>query len=99
MNDLIRDLRFSVRMLLKNPMFTIAAVTTLALGIGLNAATFSAVHGLLLSPLPGTEDPDELALIYRQWPGIEFGSNSVPHYQDVRDRTTDVFENVSSWYF
>jgi predicted permease len=99
MNDLIQDLRFSVRMLVKNPMFTVAAVTTLALGIGLNAATFSAVHGLLLSPLPGTEDPDELVLVYRQWPGIEFGSNSVPHYQDMRDRTTDVFENVSSWYF
>ncbi len=99
MHDIIRDLRFSVRMLLKNPMFTVAAVTTLALGIGLNAATFSAVHGLLLSPLPGTEDPDELVLIYREWPGIEYGSVSVPHYQDVRDRTPDVFENVSSWYF
>ena len=99
MNDIIQDLRFSVRMLLKNPMFTIAAVTTLALGIGLNAATFSAVHGLLLSPLPGTEDPDELVQIYRQWPGIEYGSVSVPHYQDLRDRTTDVFDNVSSWYF
>lgn len=99
MNDIIRDLRFSVRMLLKNPMFTLAAVTTLALGIGLNAATFSAVHGLLLSPLPGTEDPDELVQLYREWPGIEFGSNSVPHYQDLRERTSDVFENVSSWYF
>lgn len=99
MNDLVQDLRFSVRMLLKNPMFTVAAVTTLALGIGLNAATFSAVHGLLLSPLPGTEDPDELVLVYREWPGIEFGSNSVPHYQDMRDRTEDVFENVSSWFF
>lgn len=99
MNDIVRDLRFSVRMLLKNPMFTIAAVTTLALGIGLNAATFSAVHGILLRPLQGAEDTEELVQLYRSWPGIEFGSNSVPHYQDIRDRTTGVFENVSAWYF
>ncbi|KPJ83855.1 MAG: hypothetical protein AMS19_02950 [Gemmatimonas sp. SG8_23] len=98
MNDILRDLRFSVRMLLKNPMFTIAAVTTLALGIGLNAATFSTVYGLLLSPLPGTEDPDELVQIYREWPGIEYGSVSVPHYQDIRDRTEGVFDDVASWY-
>ncbi len=98
-NDVFRDLRFSLHMLVKNPMFTVAAVVTLALGIGLNAATFSAVHGVLLRPLPGTEDPDELVQIYREWAGIEFGSNSVPHYQDVRDRTSDVFENVASWYF
>ncbi|MDX1493604.1 MAG: ABC transporter permease [Longimicrobiales bacterium] len=99
MNDILRDLRFSIHMLLKNPMFTVAAVATLALGIGLNAATFSAVHGILLRPLPGAEDPEELVQIYRRWPGIEYGSNSVPHYQDVRDRTDDVFENVASWYF
>jgi predicted permease len=98
MGDVMRDLRFSLRMLLKNPMFTVAAVTTLALGIGLNAATFSAVYGLLLSPLPGADEPDELVQIYRAWPGIEYGSVSVPHYQDLRDRTGDVFENVASWY-
>lgn len=99
MSDLIDDLRFSARMLLKNPMFTFAAVTTLALGIGLNAATFSAVHGILLRPLPGTEAPEELVQIYREWPGIEFGSVSIPHYQDLRDRTGDAFESVAAWHF
>ena len=99
MNDLLRDLQFSVRMLLKNPAFTIAAVSTLALGIGLNAATFSAVHGILLRPLPGTDDPQELVQVYREWPGIEFGSVSIPHYQDMRDRTSDVFESFSTWFF
>lgn len=98
-NDVLRDLRFSFHMLVKNPLFTVAAVATLALGIGLNAATFSAVHGILLRPLPGAEDPDELVQVYREWAGIEFGSNSVPHYQDVRDRTEDVFENVAAWFF
>lgn len=99
MGDFIRDLKYSVRMLTKNPMFTVAAVVTLALGIGLNAATFSAVHGILLAPLGGVEEPEELVQIYREWPGIEWGSNSIPHYQDMRDRSGDVFENVASWYF
>ena len=63
MNDVIRDLRYSARMLVKNPVFTIAAVLTLALGIGLNAATFSAVHGILLRPLGGADSPEELVQI------------------------------------
>jgi predicted permease len=99
MNDLMHDLRFSVRMLLKNPMFTVAAVVTLALGIGLNAATFSAVRGILLRPLSGAASPEELVQIYRVWPGITYGSNSIPHYQDVRDRSAEVFESVASWTF
>lgn len=99
MGDFLRDVRFSARMLIKNPMFTVAAVTTLALGIGLNAATFSAVHGILMRPLPGAENPEELVQLYREYPGIEFGSNSIPHYQDIRDRSGEVFENVAAYYF
>jgi predicted permease len=86
-------------MLVKNPVFTLAAIGTLALGIGLNATTFSAIHGILLQPLPGAEDPDELVQMYRVWGGIEFGSNSIPHYQDVRDRTGDIYEDVAAWTF
>jgi len=99
MNDLIQDLRYALRMLVKNPVFTSAAVVTLALGIGLNAATFSAVNGLLLRPLPGARDPDRLVQLYRAWPGMEYGSNSIPHYQDLRDRTGDAFESVAAYNF
>lgn len=99
MRDLLHDLRFGARLLVKNPMFTIAAVTTLALGIGLNAATFSVVRGILLAPLPGAESPEDLVQVYRQWPGIEYGSNSIPHYQDIRDRSGEVFESVAAWNF
>ncbi len=99
MGDFVRDLKYSGRMLIKNPVFTIAAVTTLALGIGMNAATFSAVSGVLLRPLAGTESPEELVQLYREWPGIEWGSNSVPHYQDLRDRSGDAFDNMALWSF
>lgn len=99
MGDVIRDLQYGLRMLVKNPLFTAAAVLTLALGIGLNAATFSAVDGILLRPLAGAEDPEELVQLYRHWPGMEYGSTSIPHFQDLRDRTGEVFENVAAWNF
>ena len=99
MNDVLQDLRYSLRMLVKSPVFTVAAVLTLALGIGLNTATYSAVRSILLRPLPGAERPEELVQIYRQWPGMDYGSISIPHYQDLRDRTQGVFESVAASYF
>jgi predicted permease len=95
-----QDLRFAGRMLVKSPLFTGIVVVTLALGIGLNTAVFAAVEALLLRPLPGVRATSELVQVYRTWPGPElYGSNSVPHFWDVRARSKEVFSGAASWSF
>jgi predicted permease len=64
-----RDLRFGVRMLLKNPGFTIIAAVTLALGIGANTAIFIVIDRVLLQPLPYPH-PEELVAVRHTAPGL-----------------------------
>jgi predicted permease len=67
-DNLARDVRYSVRGLGRNPLFTLIAVVTLAIGIGANTAVFSVVDGVLLKPLP-YPNADELVSIWHDAPG------------------------------
>jgi hypothetical protein len=94
------DLKYAWRMVVKSPLFTTIVVLTLALGIGLNTAVYAAVEALILRPLPGTSAPSELVQIYRTYPGgQDYGSNSVPHYLDIRNGSEDVLSGTAIWGF
>jgi len=81
MDTLIKDLRYGMRGLVKQPGFTAVAVLSIALGIGVNITIFSFVNAALFRPLPFSE-PDRLA---RVWDG---NSVSYPDYIAYRDGTT-----------
>jgi putative ABC transport system permease protein len=93
MGTLIQDIRFGVRMLSKNPGFTIIAVLTLSLGIGANTAIFSVVNAVLLRDLPF---PDS-ARIVTLWEnnlvdGLERDDVSPGNFIDWRERQTSFQE-------
>ena len=77
MDNLISDLRFAARALVRNPAFTLVAVASLALGIGVNVVIFSVVNAVLEKPIGGVRDPERLVRVYR-------GSHSPLAYQDYR---------------
>ncbi len=64
MSTLGQDLRYSLRALLRSPVFTLAAILTLAIGVAANTANFSVVNAFLLRPLP-FDEPDELVHLFR----------------------------------
>jgi predicted permease len=97
MDRLRQDLVVSARRLRKAPGFTIAAVVTLALGIGANTAIFSAVNALLLRPLP-VDHPENLAFINVRGAKQEFPTLSYPNYKDYRDRN-NVFTGLACYRF
>ena len=95
MSTLIQDLRYGVRILLKQPGFTLVAVITLALGIGANTAIFSLVNSILLRPLP-FRDPDRIVRLIQASPklGLPTWGVSQAGYAAYREQNRS-FESIA----
>ena len=61
----MQDLKYALRVIRKNPVFSAVAIFTLALGIGANTAIYTVVEAVLLEPLP-FEEPEELVLLWTE---------------------------------
>jgi putative ABC transport system permease protein len=90
----LRDAKYALRGLRRDPLFTSAAILALALGIGVTTAIFSLVHGVLMRPLPYPES-HELQRIWLNNPsqGIEKDYTSYPNFLAWRERSR-AFENI-----
>jgi predicted permease len=97
MTSFTSDLRFALRGLRRNPVFSTVAILSLALGIGANTAIFTLIDQIVLRKLP-VKNPDELVMLYQEGPhnGSNMGSrmHSYPIYRDYQQRAEPLSEVV-----
>ncbi len=82
-----RDLRYSLRSLLRSPGFTITAVLLVTIGIGANAAIFTLADFVLVRPLPFPE-PDRLVKVWEKQTGYSFMELSPANYRDLKEASS-----------
>ena len=87
-SDARRDLVHAARLLRRNPILTITATLSLAIGIGANTTIFTVANALLLQPAAGVAEPSRLVDIGSSRGGVGFGPISYPNYLDIRQRAT-----------
>src|SRR5438876_12219274 len=93
--NLLRDVRYGLRILVRTPAYATAALAVMSLGIGASTAVFTVVRAVLIQPLPYRE-PNRLVLFradapgYQRYPGITGNE-----FHALRDRT-DLFEDVAA---
>jgi putative ABC transport system permease protein len=94
MRTLRQNARYSIRLLRKNPGFTLVAAITLALGIGANTAIFSVIYAVLLAPMP-YPNPDQLVMV---WSKIQDNRNSVAagDFLDWK-KQNKTFQDINAW--
>src|SRR5216683_923114 len=99
MATLWQDLSYGFRIAIRNPIFSLVVVLTLALGIGANAAIFSVVNAVLLRPLPYPQS-DRLVMLFSAWPsqGIPRSGSALPDYRVYRDQN-QTLEGLAGFFY
>jgi putative ABC transport system permease protein len=92
--NLLRNLRFSFRMLLKNPGLTVTILLTLALGVGANTAIFTVDYATLLQPLPYPH-PEQLMVVWSKIQGYHNGISAGDYTDWKRENST--FTDMNAW--
>ena len=93
----LQDVRYGWRMLLRHRTFALAAIVTLALGIGINTAVFSVVNAIVLRPLPVRDGHRLVVIASQQTSSRTLRGVSFPDLQDYRPATVDVFEDIAGY--
>ena len=85
---LLQDVRYGLASFARTPGFTVAAVLSLAIGVGVNTSIYSVASALLLHPLPYA-DPDRLAILWNRSPGLGITEDwfSTAQFFDIKDNT------------
>jgi len=102
MDGLLRDLRYGLRTLVRQPAFTAVAVLSLALGIGANTAIFTVINAVFLHPL-AIEDPSSVAEMFtRDTKTVQVGNfnltpTSLQNFEDYRDQNR-VFSGLAAFF-
>jgi predicted permease len=97
-DTLLQDLHYGARILARNPVFTLTAILSVAVGIGATTAIFTVANGLLLRSAAGVSDPGEVVDVVRRERGVVPGVSliSYPEYVDLRERVTTI-EDVHAY--
>ena len=92
-------MKYAIRTLLRQPLFTLSAIATLAIGIGVNSTIFTFANAAFFRGLAGIAEPAQLAWISSAWRDRgRAGGMSYPDFVDFRDGTRDVFSDVIAFH-
>jgi predicted permease len=86
LSETAQDVRFALRVFRKNPAFSVAAILSIAIGVGVTVAVFSVVNALLLKPLP-YQDAERLVILWNRSPGLNISEDwfSTAQYFDIKN--------------
>jgi predicted permease len=96
LSEMLHDVRFTVRGLRRAKGFALVAVISLAVGIGVNAATFTAIHAVWLAPVPGVTGEDRVVDMVSVVRGHDQWGWTYPDFEDVRAADSP-FESLAAW--